>query len=65
MSSNRFIPDPEEQVDEILDLLEEHGADVPRDLIDRDELIEVIDPDKPVSLNLRPVAEVIGAVRPD
>lgn len=53
---NRFIPDPEEQAEEILRLLRDHGFDVAEEVTVED-LVPNIDPDKPVSVNLDTVAE--------
>lgn len=56
MSPNQFIPDPEEQAEEILRLLRSNGFDVDPS-IEPEDLTASIDPDKPVSVNLKTVAE--------
>ena len=55
MSSNPLIPDPEEQAEEILDLLHEH-FDVSSD-IEPEHLLELIDPEKQTWQNFRTVAD--------
>lgn len=53
---NRFIPDPLEQAGEILEMLETNGLDV-ADSIEPEDIVGNIDPEKPVSVNFRTVAD--------
>lgn len=55
MSGRQFIPEPEDQAEEILELLRDHGFDV--DGIDPVDIVQTIDSEKPVSVNLRTVAD--------
>lgn len=55
MSGRQFIPEPEEQAEEILELLQANGFDI--EGVEPDDLVPNIDPEKPVSVNLGTVAE--------
>ena len=55
MSGRQFIPEPEDQAEEILELLRDHGFDV--DGVEPEDIVPTIDSEKPVSVNLRTVAD--------
>lgn len=53
---NDVIPNPEDQAAEILEILREEGFNVDPNIAPED-IVDNIDPDKPVSVNLGTVAE--------
>lgn len=56
-SNNSVVPPPEEQAAEILEILRDReNIDVSPDIAPAD-IVDNIDPEKPVSVNLRTVAE--------
>lgn len=56
MSTNQFIPDEHEQAQEILEILRDNDFDIDP-AIEPDDIVDTIDPDDPVSVNLKRVAE--------
>lgn len=56
MGGNQFIPDPMAQAEHILELLHENDFTIDPAITPRD-IVDTIDPEEPVSVNLKRVAE--------
>lgn len=58
---NQFISPADEQAEEIVEMLEDNGLAEPGEL-DVDEIEQGIDPDKPVSVNFKEIADGLNGI---